>query len=412
MLFRSNIGGVLTGAILGGFVILPHFGLDILSRALAVSLVLALFLIFQKSRASYLHAVPLGILAMIIVLASPSFEKTLLTSGYFYNRIHTGDVKDYHSYYDSLQSFHDMYRYALVDYKDDAHGTVSIHEYVNNPEERWFRIDGKTDGNRRGDVATVRLLDYFPQIFAGNFENILTIGLGTGESASLTHEIQGMKTSKVIELSPSMIEFSRKHFPENSFHVWSDPRIKVVNRDAREYLLHTKEKFDLSMTEPSNPWVNGVASLFTLEFFRSIASHLKPGGIASVWFHSYGLSCDAFESVMLAAYHAFPNLIVFKRSGDFYFIASNDHPLELKPLPPERRHLEAKILGMLDDKPLSGDVTEAYATALSNAVWVRNRKQLERFARYGKFNTDDNQFLQYSGGRTFRRGISCFMSYF
>jgi len=65
-----------------------------------------------------------------------------------------------------------------------------------------------------------------------------------------------------------MIEFARIHFPENSFYVWNDPRISVVNRDGREYLLHTKEKFDLIMSEPSNPWVNGVGSLFTVEFFR------------------------------------------------------------------------------------------------------------------------------------------------
>ncbi|MGZ6405121.1 MAG: fused MFS/spermidine synthase [Bdellovibrionota bacterium] len=410
--YGLNIAGVLAGAVAGGFVLIPQFGLDAVVKALSMGLLAALLITLHRARPGWINVVAVALFGLILIRATPAFDRSVLTSGYFYNRIHTTDVKDYNSFYDNLQSFHDMYRYGLVDYKDDAHGTISIHEYVNNPEERWFRIDGKTDGNRHGDVATVRLLDYLPQLFSDRFENVLTIGLGTGESASLTHELAGMKKSKVVELSPSMIEFARLHFPENSFYVWNDPRISVVNRDGREYLLHTNEKFDLIMSEPSNPWVNGVGSLFTVEFFQSIAAHLKPGGLASVWFHSYGLSCDAFDSVIMAAYHAFPNLIVFKRSGDFYFIASNDKPLELKALPLERRGIERPLLAMLDNNEThTGDITETYAKKLAEAVWVRNRKALDRYAAYGQPNSDDNQFLQYSSGRTFRRGISCYMTY-
>ena len=410
--YGMNIAGVLFGAIVGGFVLIPMFGIDTLTRALVAILILSLLIVLERNRPQWINYAAVALLSLITYNALPPFDKTLITAGYFYNRIRSGDVKDFETYYDNLQSYHDMYRYGLVDYRDDAHGTVSIHEYVNNPSERWFRIDGKTDGNRQGDAATVRLLDYFPQLFREKFENVLTIGLGTGESASLTAEIRGMKSSKVLELSPSMIEFSQKHFPENSKHVWSDKRIQVINRDGREYLLHTKEKFDLILSEPSNPWVNGVASLFTREFFTSIASHLKPGGLASVWFHSYGLSCDAFDSVMMAAYHSFKHLIVFKRSGDFYFIGSNDLPLELKPLPPEQRYLERLVLEMLDGSTGNeADLRERYARRISESVWVKSRSVLDRYAPHSKWNSDDNQFLQYSGGRTFRRKISCYMPY-
>ncbi|HEY8278517.1 MAG TPA: fused MFS/spermidine synthase [Bdellovibrionota bacterium] len=409
--YGMNIAGVLAGAILGGFLLIPVFGLDTLTRAITAGLLVSLLILLESQRSRWIHYASVAFLGLIALKAPPPFERTVLTSGYFYNRIHSTDVKDFHTYYDSLKSFHDTYRYGLIDYKDDAHGTISIHEHVSEPGERWFRIDGKTDGNRHGDVATVRLLDYFPQLFGDKFENVLTIGLGTGESANLTHDIPGMKHSKVIELSPSIIEFSRKHFPENSFYVWNDPRIQVINRDGREYLLHTREKFDLIMSEPSNPWVNGVSSLFTREFFTSIAEHLKPGGLASVWFHSYGLSCDAFDSVVMAAYHSFKYLILFRRSGDFYFIASNDRPLEIRPLPAERKHLEPLILSMIDGSTRTGNVTDEYTLKLNGSVWIRNRERLDRFAPHSGYNSDDNQFLQYSSGRTFRRGISCYLNY-
>jgi len=157
-----NIAGVLAGAIAGGFVLIPHFGLDAVVKTLSVGLLAALLITLHRTRPGWINVAAVASSALIALRATPNFDRSVLTSGYFYNRIHTTDVKDYNSFYDNLQSFHDMYRYGLVDYKDDAHGTISIHEYVNNPQERWFRIDGKTDGNRHGDVATVRLLDYLP----------------------------------------------------------------------------------------------------------------------------------------------------------------------------------------------------------------------------------------------------------
>src|SRR2546427_1660597 len=43
-------------------------------------------------------------------------------------------------------------------------------------------------------------------------------------------------------------------------------RSLVVN-DARNHLLVTKERYDVIVSEPSNPWVAGAASLFTRDFF-------------------------------------------------------------------------------------------------------------------------------------------------
>jgi len=60
------------------------------------------------------------------------------------------------------------------------------------------------------------------------------------------------------------------------------------------------------MTEPSNPWVNGVAGLFTTEFYRDTKRYLAPGGLFVQWVHSYELNDQLLGSVLAALGENFP----------------------------------------------------------------------------------------------------------
>ena len=58
--------------------------------------------------------------------------------------------------------------------------------------------------------------------------------------------------------------------------------------------------YDVIVSEPSNPWVSGVASLFTQEFYAIARRHLKPDGLLVQWIHFYEMS-DELLAEMLAA---------------------------------------------------------------------------------------------------------------
>ena len=51
----------------------------------------------------------------------------------------------------------------------------------------------------------------------------------------------------------------------------------MVFRDGRTHLLRTRDRFDVIVSEPSNPWITGVANLFTREFYEIALSRLAPG---------------------------------------------------------------------------------------------------------------------------------------
>jgi len=49
----------------------------------------------------------------------------------------------------------------------------------------------------------------------------------------------------------------------------------------------TNQKYDVISSEPSNPWMAGLASLFTRDFFELARARLNDGGIFVQFAHAY-----------------------------------------------------------------------------------------------------------------------------
>ena len=78
-------------------------------------------------------------------------------------------------------------------------------------------------------------------------------------------------------------------FAEANRHVLRDPRVHAVVADGRNFLFTTARRYDVISSEPSNPWIGGLASLFSEEFFRAAQGRLRPGGIMIQWIHGYSM---------------------------------------------------------------------------------------------------------------------------
>jgi hypothetical protein len=104
-----------------------------------------------------------------------------------------------------------------------------------------------------------------------------------------------------VEIEPEMIRGSRAFYPAND-RVFDDPRSSIVIEDARTYFAAAEEEFDLILSEPSNPWVSGVASLFTTEFYQHIRRYLADDGVFGQWIQLYEID-DALILSIIAALH-------------------------------------------------------------------------------------------------------------
>lgn len=405
--YAVNILGLITGAVLGAFVILPLLGLEDMSLALFSLLVVSSLLLasfFCRKKVSTIFAI--ATISVTLFGLTPPWDWNILTSGYFYNR--TGELKDEDYSKMGWENAHSFVKhnpmFRMLDRQDDPHATVSIHQNLGLANHLSFKINGKADGsNSEADLRTTRLMALLPALVNPHAESALIVGLGIGSTAAMTLRMPDMKSVKVIELSPAMIEFSKKHFNGTDGYIWEDPKFSLVNRDGRDYLSHSNETYDWILSEPSNPWVDGVASLFTSEYLELAFKRLNPGGTLLFWFHTYGLDCLAVNSVLQAAKESLPEFIIFSVKGDLFIVASQSkESLQIKPYPDQMIPLEELLFTITRVKE-SPNIRDRYEELIINSV-LYDKNSLETF--YEK-NTDDNQFLQFQSGRTFFKKNSC-----
>jgi hypothetical protein len=99
--------------------------------------------------------------------------------------------------------------------------------------------------------------------------------------------------------------------------------------DARTYFSTGKKRYDVIVSEPSNPWVSGVSSLFTQQFYAFLRGHLNEGGILIQWLQSYELDDQLLSTMLSALREEFPHIDVYiTNSADLLFVSSQ------QPLPP------------------------------------------------------------------------------
>jgi hypothetical protein len=108
-----------------------------------------------------------------------------------------------------------------------------------------------------------------------------------------------------------MVEGARLFLPANR-RAYEDPRSNIVIEDARAYFARTGERFDYILSEPSNPRVAGVASLFTTEFYRQVVQQLTDTGVFAQWFQLYELNDVLVRSILSAIHENFGSYVVYQ----------------------------------------------------------------------------------------------------
>jgi spermidine synthase len=98
--------------------------------------------------------------------------------------------------------------------------------------------------------------------------------------------------------------------------VLHDPRTKVIYEDARNYILTTREKFDIITSDPIHPWVKGSATLYTKEYFELVKEHLNPEGIVTQWVPLYETDVDTVRIEIATFFDVFPSGTIWANEGN------------------------------------------------------------------------------------------------
>lgn len=161
----------------------------------------------------------------------------------------------------------------------------------------------------------MELFAYLPFALHPRIERALVVGFGLGNTAGALTDSAELARIDIADVSPDMLDQSRKLVTGSGRHPLDDPRVAVHIEDGRFFLQSTSGRFDLITGEPPPPIMAGVVNLYTAEYFALMRSRLAPGGIATYWLPVINISGGTALSVIRAFCDAFSDCTLWRGSG-------------------------------------------------------------------------------------------------
>lgn len=175
------------------------------------------------------------------------------------------------------------------------------------------------------DEPTMVLAGLLPLVHHPDPKRVAVIGWGSGLS---THTLASSALPELIEsieIEPAMIDVARA-FGDRVARAYSDPRSRIVIEDARTHFAAAPQRYDVVVSEPSNPWVSGVANLFTLEFYRLVRRHLNDDGVLVQWLQVYELDEPLFGTMLAALVEVFPDTRIYLTNTSDVILVAHKGP--------------------------------------------------------------------------------------
>jgi len=275
--------------------------------------------------------------------------------------------------------------HELLMYEEGPTATVSVRR---DQDTVSLAINGRANASDSiYDMPTQVMLGQLPLLIAPRIENGLIIGYATGITvgAMLQSPIQSVTC---VELERGTVAAS-EFFNHINNRPLDDPRTKLIIDDARTFLRVTPNRYDIIVSEPSHPWVPGVANLFTEEFFELGRARLREDGIWVQWVQIYQLSTESLRSVLATYHKVFPHVLVFRVGGlnkgkDLLLIGSNQ-PLNLD-----------RLTERIGDQRIAAELArvDLKSEADVRGWFVCDESRLGPAVAGAKINTDDNMHIE------------------
>ncbi|HEY6220423.1 MAG TPA: hypothetical protein VIV65_10225, partial [Gemmatimonadaceae bacterium] len=362
---------------------------------IAVGIVIVLFAAHRDARPfGALNRVWAGVAATaagiaLLAWASP-FQPWVLASGvYRYEAVPEGDAYRYLFYRDG--------RTASVSVRQVKADTTSLYTISTNGKPdasvlpAWIApySDAAPKIMLDEDMSTQMYLPILTLVHAPGAKVGAVIGEGSGVTSHMLLASSTLQALHTIEIEPEMIHGSRLFYPGNR-RVFDDPRSKFEHEDARAFLATNGPKFDFILSEPSNPWVSGVSSLFTVEFYERAKSRLAANGVFVQWFHLYEIDDGTVASVIGTIDRVFPSYRVYLSSNTDIVIVAGVSPTLRRP-----------DWSLLQKPPLSEDLRRfpLLTEATFDAAEVGGRDALHGYVASAPVNSDYRPLLDLNGER-------------
>jgi spermidine synthase len=197
----------------------------------------------------------------------------------------------------------------IIYYREGASDTILVTESKGLRRHRTLIY---ADGRGAAGTWTLRwnlYMGHLPMLLHPDPQEVLHICFGSGNSvmALTRHDPERIDA---VELSP--------HIKETASYFWTNenvldhPKVNLIVDDGRNFLLRTRNTYDVISMEPPVIHSAGVVNLYTREFYELARTKLKPGGIVEQWLPTGTMPKDDRSRLIRAFTDAFPYTYIFQ----------------------------------------------------------------------------------------------------
>jgi len=393
--YAWNTLGAVSGALIGGFLLLPWLGITGSWRAAALmAMMISILALFQKRKSQQLQqprmagkrAARISLIACVLTILAcwqangPSAYWLHHPIGYGRaNALYGASEVDWIRYVNAVNR-------SLITAKD-GHETSGA---VVNTKDYSMLSNGKSDSSAIGDSSTTVMSGLIGAILhPREVKNACVVGFGTGITAGWMAQVKSIERIDVIELERVIVELG-EYFKRANFDVSRSPKVRLLEGDAREILVTKPESYDLIVSEPSNLHRAGVANLYTQEFYESVSSRLESDGLFCQWVQTYETDLASVQLVIATLSAVFPKVELWQPgSGDLLLVCSKEkQPWQL-----------AKVRHRLQQEPFARGMRLVWGTSNVEGFFARavaNADYASYFAHGTQArNTDDLNHLEF-----------------
>lgn len=391
-IYSVNTLGAIAGSLIAGFVLVPLVGTErtvlagMFFNAAMAALILSAPSAVRKRDFGKWAAVALLLLATFSMKGKVFWPPESLDQGI----IVYAKMLDSRPEYTIDEHYSDT---DVVYFKEGNNATISARrgeDYVG------LRTNGKVDASNKDDMTTQLMIGFLPFLYHSNPKSAMVIGYGSGVTVGAAATFKEVEGIDCLEIEPAVVG-AAPVFTSINRNSFENPKVHIMYDDARNYMNVTRKQYDVIISEPSNPWIAGVASLFTSEFYDRAVQVLKPDGVFAQWVQLYELDPEDLRMILHEFQAKFPEVSAWNSGGDLILIGTKQ---------PQHLNMERWIRLAAEDPSVVVNLRQYLRSSTPEgllAYYVTSSDPIRKFAETKRHNSDDHPLLEFHAPRELYR---------
>jgi len=373
--YAANTFGAILGSVVGGFVVVPLWGVrnGVLFFALANTLVGGWILLssrhLQKAEGALPFAVGIVVLAFAF-LAVPQTQFIVKSAIYQEQFARQGQ------------------KAQILSYRESPEGSVTA---LLDPDgaKRLYVDTNEAANDTRWDAPSHRVIAHVPLLLHPNPRRALVVGFGMGRTSNSI--VQHGVEVDAVEIHPDVPRFARQFFSEANGGVLDSPLLHLHINDGRNFILTTRRRYDMISTGIIHPLVSsGSSAIYSRDFYLLCRNILTENGVMSQWVPLHRLPTEDFKTIIRTFLDVFPETTVwYKYTPDFLILIGTKSPQSISLPEWIRRTQEPKIRA-----ELAADDLDTWSLLDS---FFMGADAARKMVGEGPLHTDDKPVLEFFG---------------